>query len=119
MFVVVDTSLENACFLVMHKFLFSNFLIQVTLAHKGQPLEDLKEEVRRELIAAASDPFKQLKFIDAIQRLGVAYHFKKDIEEALQDTYYGNNDIYHDLYDDALRFRLLRQQGFCISYGKC
>ncbi|KAJ9676245.1 hypothetical protein PVL29_024980 [Vitis rotundifolia] len=75
---------------------------EITLAHKEQQLEDLKEEVRRELIAAAGDASKQLKFIDA------------EIEEALQNTY----DNYHcidDINDVALRFRLLRQQGFNIS----
>ncbi|CBI31301.3 hypothetical protein VitviT2T_029118 [Vitis vinifera] len=91
---------------------------EITLAHKEQQLEDLKEEVRRELIAAASNPSKQLKFIDAIQRLGVAYHFENEIEQALQstyDNYHGIADINDDLYDVALRFRLLRQQGFNIS----
>ncbi|CBI31272.3 unnamed protein product, partial [Vitis vinifera] len=34
---------------------------EITLAHKEQQLEDLKEEVRRELKAAAGDPSKQLK----------------------------------------------------------
>ncbi|KAL6315655.1 hypothetical protein AAG906_004826 [Vitis piasezkii] len=79
---------------------------EITLAHKEQQLEDLKEEIRRELIAAASNPSEQLKFIDA------------EIEEALQNTYnnyHGIDDINDDLYDVALRFRLLRQQGFNIS----
>nr|QBL52481.1 trans-beta-farnesene synthase [Vitis vinifera] len=91
---------------------------EITLVHEEQQLEDLKEEVRRELMAAASNLSKQLKFIDAVQRLGVAYHFEKDIEEALQNTYdnyHCIDDINHDLYDVALRFRLLRQQGFNIS----
>ncbi|KAL6311327.1 hypothetical protein AAG906_025540 [Vitis piasezkii] len=91
---------------------------EITLAHKEQQLEDLKEEVRRELMASASNPSKQLKFIDAVQRLGVAYHFEKEIEEALQNTYdnyHCIDDINDDLYDVALRFRLLRQQGFNIS----
>ena len=98
-----------------------NLLIQITLAHKEQQLEDLKKEVRRELITAASKPSEQLKFIDAVQRLGVAYHFENEIEQALQstyDNYHGIADINDDLYDVALRFRLLRQQGFNISCGK-
>ncbi|CBI31289.3 unnamed protein product, partial [Vitis vinifera] len=33
---------------------------EITLAHKEQQLEDLKGEVRRELMAAASNPSKQL-----------------------------------------------------------
>ena len=102
-------------------FFSCKLLIQITLVHEEQQLEDLKEEVRRELMAAASNLSKQLKFIDAVQRLGVAYHFEKDIEEALQNTYdnyHCIDDINDDLYDVALRFRLLRQQGFNISCGK-
>ena len=95
--------------------------MQKILVHKDLQLEDLKEEVRRELIAAASNSSEQLKFIDAVQRLGVAYHFEKEIEEALGNTfdnYHDTDDINDDLYDVALRFRLLRQQGFNISCGK-
>ncbi|KAL6315656.1 hypothetical protein AAG906_004828 [Vitis piasezkii] len=51
-----------------------DFVISITLAHEEQQLEDLKQEVRRELIAAASNPSQQLKFIDAVQRLGLAYN---------------------------------------------
>ena len=86
-----------------------------------QQLEDLKEEVRRELMAAAGDTSKQLKFIDVVQRLGVAYQFEKEIEEALQsiyDNYHVTNYMNKDLYHVSLRFRLLRQQGFNISCGK-
>ena len=77
--------------------------------------------MRRELIAAASNASQQLKFIDAVQRLGLAYHFEKEIEEALQhtyDNYHEIDDINDDLYNVALWFGLLRQQGFNISCGK-
>ncbi|KAL6316974.1 hypothetical protein AAG906_024513 [Vitis piasezkii] len=79
---------------------------------------NLKEEVRRELMAAAGKPSQQLNFIDAVQRLGVAYHFEEEIEEALgriYDNYQEDGNKYDDLYNVALRFRLLRQQGFNIS----
>ncbi|KAF2290698.1 hypothetical protein GH714_015060 [Hevea brasiliensis] len=52
---------------------------------------------------------EKLKLLDAIQRLGISYHFEGEIEEALKQ-------IYQDFKDDgnlgtvALRFRLLRQQ---------
>ena len=81
----------------------------------------LKQEVRRELIAAASNASQQLKFIDAVQGLEVAYHFQKEIEEALQNTYDNYldiDDINDDLYSVALRFRLPRQQWYNISCGK-
>jgi len=68
-------------------------------------------------VAAAS-----ADFIDAIQRLGVAYHFESEIEAALQ----GMNRTWHHrrlddagdgVYGTALTFRLLRQQGFPVSSG--
>ena len=40
-----------------------NFLIQITLAYNQKQVEDLKEEVRRELMAAAGEPLQQLNFI--------------------------------------------------------
>ena len=72
-------------------------------------------------MAAAGKPSQQLNFIDAVQRLGMAYHFEEEIEEALgriYDNYQEDGDKYDDLYNVALRFRLLRQQGFNISCGK-
>lgn len=72
-------------------------------------------------MAAAGNPSQQLNYIDAIQRLGVAYHLEREIEEALQhnyDSYYDVEHEYDDLYNVSLRFRLLRQQGFNMSCGK-
>ncbi|KAK9268344.1 hypothetical protein L1049_000093 [Liquidambar formosana] len=82
-------------------------------------IEELKAAVRRKLVAAADKPSKKLNVIDAIQRLGLAYHFKIEIEEALEHifrTYHKeNNHEGDDLYHVALRFRLLREQGYPIS----
>ncbi|KAF8391450.1 hypothetical protein HHK36_023755 [Tetracentron sinense] len=73
-----------------------------------EQIDELKEDVRRMLRVAADKPSLKMKLIDAIQRLGVAYHFETEIEEALQQMYDTDD---HDLYSVALRFRLLRQQG--------
>ena len=73
--------------------------------------------MRRKLKTAAGKPSQQLTFIDAVQRLGVAYHFEEEIEKELGDIY----DNYHDsddLYFVSLQFRLLRQQGYNVSCGK-
>ncbi|KAF5478806.1 hypothetical protein F2P56_005336 [Juglans regia] len=89
---------------------------QVTHVSKVREVEELIDEVRRELLASADQPSKQLNIIDVLQRLGVAYHFERDIEEALERIYAssGASDD-NDLYNVSLHFRLLRQQGFRVS----
>ncbi|XP_058100953.1 (-)-germacrene D synthase-like [Magnolia sinica] len=78
-------------------------------------VEMLKEEVRRMLVNAKGS-VQEMNLIDDIQRLGVAYHFEKEIDEALQRMYDAYTDVnYDDLYAVALRFRLLRQGGYNVS----
>ncbi|KAK9277827.1 hypothetical protein L1049_027383 [Liquidambar formosana] len=84
-------------------------------------IEELKAEVRRKLVvdAATGKPSQKLNMIDAVQRLGVAYHFETEVKDALEHIYLTydrdwNNDD-DALYNVALRFRLLRQQGYNVS----
>uniref|UniRef100_A0A2N9FG29 Terpene synthase N-terminal domain-containing protein n=1 Tax=Fagus sylvatica TaxID=28930 RepID=A0A2N9FG29_FAGSY len=101
------------------RFLNYNSEDKVILSHKVREVEELKEEVRKELLASAAHHSQHLSLIDALQRLGVAYHFEREIEEALKHiyaTYIDHNDIEDDnLNNVSLRFRLLRQQGFNVS----
>ncbi|CAI0455572.1 unnamed protein product [Linum tenue] len=55
--------------------------------------------------------------IDAVQRLGIAYHFEQEIEAALLQISCTDDDEDDnaDLYTVSLRFRLLRQQGYPIN----
>ncbi|XP_050220086.1 alpha-copaene synthase-like isoform X2 [Mercurialis annua] len=76
--------------------------------------EGLKLEVRRMIRNTKSEPRNILSLIDAVQRLGVNYHFKSEINEALQKVFDDDDEI-EDLYSVALRFRLLRQHGIKVS----
>ncbi|XP_052178613.1 (-)-germacrene D synthase-like [Diospyros lotus] len=78
--------------------------------------EELKDRIRSTLVITAASA----DFIDAIQRLGVAYHFEREIETALQrmkKTWHHRrpDDADDGVYGTALTFRLLRQQGFPVS----
>lgn len=80
--------------------------------------EALKQEVRMMITATADKIADKLHLIDAVQRLGVAYHFEKEIEDELEKIldHLDNDSIGDDdFYALSLSFRLLRQQGVKIS----
>ncbi|XP_009757762.1 sesquiterpene synthase 15b-like isoform X2 [Nicotiana tabacum] len=82
--------------------------------------EHLKEEVRKMLVMAPSKSLQNLDLINAIQCLGVAYHFEHEIEESLAFIYSCYDQLNGeadetDLHTVALRFRLLRQHGYYVS----
>ncbi|GLT69693.1 hypothetical protein SLA2020_418240 [Shorea laevis] len=86
-------------------------------ARTQQEYEELKQQVRKMLLDDATfDPSKKLCLIDAVQRLGISYHFEIEIENALEKIYLGGADsIESNLYMVAVWFRLLRQQGIKVS----
>ncbi|XVE51208.1 hypothetical protein DITRI_Ditri02bG0021200 [Diplodiscus trichospermus] len=58
--------------------------------------------------------------VDAIQRLGIDHHFQYEIEKVLKKQYMlPPTKVRHDydLYEVALRFRLLRQEGYFVPAG--
>ncbi|XP_021764447.1 probable sesquiterpene synthase [Chenopodium quinoa] len=94
-------------------------LDNVTQLEKEQEVEHLKEQVRKELlarVATVDKPLELLDFIDAIERLGLAYYLEKEIEEALVQVYENYHDQCDkdDLYHVAARFRILRQHGYHV-----
>lgn len=85
-------------------------------------MEKLKEDVRHMLINNnETDLFAQLNFIDDLQRLGLGYHYEKEIKEALDALISIINNTGRisgdDLLSTALGFRLLRQHGYFVSQG--
>jgi (-)-germacrene D synthase len=88
-----------------------------------QKVQELKEEVKRMLMATIEKPLEKLDLIDQLQRLGVSYHFESEIDEILQKLHKSppgcnnGNGTDEDLYTIALWFRLLRQQGYNVPCG--
>ena len=69
------------------------------------------------LLKNANDYLQEMELIDILQRLGVAYHFEKKIDEILSQIFKKHMED-DDLHAVALRFRLLRQHGYNMPAGK-
>lgn len=87
-----------------------------------QQFQEVKEELRS-MFAAAENSSKRLSLIDSIQRLGLSHHFQEEINEVVLEQIeklrkVNDEDADENLYLVALRFRLLRQQGYYVSCGK-
>ncbi|KAL2495297.1 S-(+)-linalool synthase [Forsythia ovata] len=75
-------------------------------------MEDVRELLNSEEL---ENQIESLMLVDAIQRLGVDYHFQEEIEAILRRHYmaattYVDGFSYYTLHDLSLRFRLSRQQ---------
>ncbi|RRT34383.1 hypothetical protein B296_00049056 [Ensete ventricosum] len=81
-------------------------------------ISNLEEEVVK-LIQEEKELEDQLQLIDHLQQLGVAYHFKDDIKDALGSIHGSLEDksmlLKDNLHATALLFRLLRENGFDVS----
>ncbi|KAL2495304.1 cineole-1 [Forsythia ovata] len=79
--------------------------------------ENLKEKMRI-IISEMEDQPDQLELIDNLQRLDVSYHFQDEIKKILDHIHPTNKDYDNqnekDLYSTALKFRILRQNGYQV-----
>ena len=74
------------------------------------------------MLHKAVDPLEQLELIDILQRIGLSYHFEREIKRILEGLYNTNHhggDTWKtkNLYATSLKFRLLRQHGYGVSQG--
>uniref|UniRef100_A0A7N0V8Q2 Uncharacterized protein n=1 Tax=Kalanchoe fedtschenkoi TaxID=63787 RepID=A0A7N0V8Q2_KALFE len=81
-------------------------------------VEELKRQVVG-LFGCISDQAEQLELINDLQRLGVAYHFEKEIKSMLNRVYCksyvsSENWANTDLHATALAFRIFRQHGYAF-----
>ncbi|XP_066326143.1 (E)-beta-caryophyllene synthase-like [Miscanthus floridulus] len=77
-----------------------------------------KEEVRQvilETLASSSLVEKMMELVDRLQRLGVDYHYKKEINDLLCYDYNDKDGGSSNLYITSLRFYLLRKHGYGVS----
>jgi len=78
----------------------------------------MKEKVRQTILdaAASSSLIQKLELVDTLQRIGVDYHYKQEIDELLCHVYNDKDDGgSDDLYITSLRFYLLRKHGYPVS----
>ncbi|XP_044948392.1 (E)-beta-caryophyllene synthase-like [Hordeum vulgare subsp. vulgare] len=75
----------------------------------------MKEELRTMIVDLRSvDLPQKLELVDTLQQLGLDYHYGKEINDLLCGIHDAGDDA-SDLHTVALRFYLLRKQGFNVS----
>nr|QJA18338.1 terpene synthase 23 [Andrographis paniculata] len=89
---------------------------QVDETHTKAVIETLKEKVRRKVMNKESKAKDKMILIDTIERLGLAYHFEKEIDHQIAQIFesemQNEDDKDSDLFSTALHFRLFRQHGY-------
>ncbi|KAH7839875.1 hypothetical protein Vadar_009872 [Vaccinium darrowii] len=103
---------------------FSSFTLDTQLLEKySKEVQVLKDEVKDMLVVddvgGGKSGAEKMVLIDALERLGVSYLFKKEIEELLENMY-PNFDKYSHVFHDnlfmvSLHFRVFRQHGYKLS----
>ncbi|KAG8370932.1 hypothetical protein BUALT_Bualt13G0034700 [Buddleja alternifolia] len=85
----------------------------------AETIEPLKEEIMSMVLGKDSKPIDKMILIDTLERLGIAYHFEKEIEDQIEQIFKFHakdlEDGNYDLFTTALYFRLFRQHGYGVS----
>lgn len=91
--------------------------IQKSLEWMTERRDVLVNEARKMLAGTHDDLLSEIKLIDALQRLGISYHFQEEIDSSLEklNAVEFKNESFHEI---SLQFRLLRQERRFISSGK-
>ncbi|EOA25478.1 hypothetical protein CARUB_v10018817mg [Capsella rubella] len=83
-----------------------------------EKLLSLKEKVMESFMASRQNPIENIKLIDALCRLGISYHFEREIFMQLE-TIFGSHDFMQmiidnesSLYTVGLVFQIFRQFGY-------
>ncbi|XP_031394710.1 monoterpene synthase-like isoform X2 [Punica granatum] len=96
-------------------------LVELVNCNKDYTGKKHMEEVQkmvdyaRNLLDKQMDPLEKIELIDAIQRLGLEYHFEREIKHSLKSLYESAATgwpEYDDLHSTALRFRIFRQHHY-------
>ncbi|XP_048127386.1 (+)-alpha-terpineol synthase-like [Rhodamnia argentea] len=80
-----------------------------------EQVQRFKEDVEG-LFDREMNQVAKFEFIDAVQRLGLGYHFEMEIKNALSsiDNAIEDAQVLNGLYTASLRFRLLGQHGYNV-----
>jgi hypothetical protein len=78
-----------------------------------------KEQVRQIILetVATSNLVQKMELVDTLQRIGLDYHYKKEIDDLLCSVYDDKDGGSDNLYMTSLRFYLLRKHGYGVSSG--
>uniref|UniRef100_M1BR35 Sesquiterpene synthase 2 n=1 Tax=Solanum tuberosum TaxID=4113 RepID=M1BR35_SOLTU len=89
-------------------------LTEITNQEKVE-VDEYKERIRKMLVEAPEGSLQKLVLIDAMQRLGVAYHFDNEIETSIQNILMHPNRMMTTFMLFLFVFDFVRQQGHYMS----
>ncbi|KAM0867310.1 hypothetical protein ACQ4PT_042072 [Festuca glaucescens] len=103
-----------------HPTIWGDFFIHhnpETLQMSEECMKDRSNQLKEEVIGvleACSTIVEKLNLVDTLQHLSIDHNFEEEIFSILRSTHASEFNS-SSLHDVALRFRLLRQQGFWVS----